>query len=79
MGSEVIKDLRASVTIRTLDGKVFSSKLKVLSLLSTSKLKGIGTVNVLILFDEQLKCQGDSKQDKIFDFKVCLFSNKTFR
>ena len=37
------------------------------------------TGNVMILFDEQLKSQGEAKQDKIFDFKVSLLSSKTFR
>ena len=79
LGSNVLNDCWANISVRTMDGKIFSSKLKILSLLSTTKTVGMQTGNVMILFDEQIKTQSDSKQVKVFDFKIGLHTCRKFR
>ena len=74
---EVLEGCYALISVRAIDGKMFSSKVKILSLLSTGKDAGIATGNVMILFDEQIKV--DVKQTKIFDFKIGIITSEKFR
>ena len=77
LSAEVLEECYALISVRAMDGKIFSSKVKILSLMSTSKNSGLSTGNCSILFDEQIRI--DLKQAKIFDFKIGVITSEKFR
>ena len=79
MDEEVLKNCNAIIEVKTVDGKIFGAKLQILSLMSANKSRGMGSGQCMILFDEQLRQSGDSRQTKIFDFKVTLVTTQSFR
>ena len=77
LSAEVLEECYALISVRAMDGKIFSSKVKILSLMSTSKNSGLSAGNCSILFDEQIRI--DLKQAKIFYFKIGVITSEKFR
>ena len=72
-----LKNVKARISIRTYDDRVYSGQLRILSLLEMNKRQGIDGGQCLVLFDVQLLDKNNS-QPKVFDFKVDIIADAHF-
>ena len=87
MGSECMSllnesslhDCQAEIIITTEGGKVFSSKMKILSTATTSRSVAFSRGYTLILFDNQLfkDVNGDSEPRRLLSFEVRMNLNNS--
>ena len=76
-----LHDCQAEIIITTEGGKVFSSKMKILSTATTSRSVAFSRGYTLILIDNQLfkDVNGDSEPRRLLSFEVRICTTETFR
>ena len=76
-----LHDCQAEIIITTEGGKVFSSKMKILSTATTSRSVAFSRGYTLILFDNQLfkDVNGDREPRRLLSFEVRICTTETFR
>ena len=77
LSRKALESVKAHICIKSEGGNCFAAQVNVLPLMSMTKIEGINSGNLLVVFDEQLK-KGPN-QAKVFDYIVKISTTPEFR